>query len=75
MVDITVSDGLVQFRVEGWDKLWSLKSELAIPLAHIRDVRADPTGSPPIVSLDQSCPHQHHEQDRNERSDRSKRTA
>ena len=42
MVDISVSDGVVHFRVEGWDKLWALKSELAISLAHIRGVRADP---------------------------------
>jgi hypothetical protein len=42
VVDISVSDGMVHFRVEGWDKLWSLKSELAIPLAHIRAARADP---------------------------------
>jgi hypothetical protein len=43
MVNISVSDGIVHFRVEGWDQLWALKSELAIPLAHIRDVRVDPT--------------------------------
>src|SRR5579863_8006888 len=43
MIDISVKDGTAHFRVEGWDKLWALKSELAIPPAHIRQVRADPT--------------------------------
>ena len=43
MVDISVSTGIAHFRIEGWDQLWALKSELDIPLAHIRDVRADPT--------------------------------
>jgi hypothetical protein len=28
--------------VEGWDKLWALKSQLDIPLAHIRSARVDP---------------------------------
>lgn len=42
MVHISVEDGIAHFRVEGWDRFWALKSELAIPLEHIRDVRADP---------------------------------
>ena len=42
MVNITVEGDRVRFEVEGWDKLWSLKSRLEIPLAHIRDVRIDP---------------------------------
>ena len=43
MVDITLADGKARFRVHGWDQLWSFRSELEIPLAHIRDVRADAT--------------------------------
>jgi hypothetical protein len=43
MVDITVANGSAHFRVHGWDKLWTFKSELEIPLAHIRGVRADST--------------------------------
>ena len=42
MVQITVSAGVATFEIEGLDKLWSLKSRLEIPLAHIRGVRADP---------------------------------
>jgi hypothetical protein len=42
MVDITVSGDRVRFEVKGWDKFWSLTSELEIPLAHIKAVRADP---------------------------------
>jgi hypothetical protein len=43
VVDVTITEGIAHFRVQGWDQLWSLKSELAIPLAHIRNARADPT--------------------------------
>lgn len=42
MVEITVAGGVATFEVQGWDKLWSLKSRLEIPLAHVRGVRADP---------------------------------
>lgn len=42
MVQMTVAGGVASFEVEGLDKLWSLKSRLEIPLAHIRGVRADP---------------------------------
>jgi hypothetical protein len=42
MVEITIVDGTARFDVQGWDKLWSLKSRLEIPLAHIRGCREDP---------------------------------
>lgn len=42
MVDISVDGEKAVFEVEGLDKLWSLRSRLEIPLAHIRSVRADP---------------------------------
>jgi hypothetical protein len=42
MVDVSIRQDRVHFEVEGWDKLWALKSQLEIPLAHIQDVRADP---------------------------------
>jgi hypothetical protein len=42
MVKVTVEGTTAVFEVQGLDKLWALKSRLAIPLAHIRDVRADP---------------------------------
>src|SRR5262249_28717968 len=29
------------FTVQGWDKLWALRSRLEIPLAHIRAVHTD----------------------------------
>jgi hypothetical protein len=45
MVEITVADGKARFRVQGWDRLWSFKSELEIPLVHVRDVRADATAA------------------------------
>ncbi|HEY4955676.1 MAG TPA: hypothetical protein VII02_12415 [Gemmatimonadaceae bacterium] len=42
MVEITILGDRVHFEVEGWDKLWALKSQLEIPLSHIASVRADP---------------------------------
>jgi hypothetical protein len=42
MVRVTVEGDRAHFDVEGWDKLWALKSQLDIPLSHIRAVRVDP---------------------------------
>jgi len=42
MVDITIHGDRVAFRVEGLDKLWSFRSELDIPLAHIVGVDFSP---------------------------------
>jgi hypothetical protein len=42
MVTVSISGTSVHFVVEGWDKVWALKSELTIPLTHIHAVRADP---------------------------------
>lgn len=42
MVNVSVEGDRVRFDVEGWDKLWALKSQLEIPLEHITSVRADP---------------------------------
>jgi hypothetical protein len=42
MVHVSIHSDRVRFEVEGWDKLWALKSQLEIPVAHIRAVRADP---------------------------------
>lgn len=42
MVTISIAGDRVHMDVEGIDKLWSLRSRLDIPLAHIRSVRIDP---------------------------------
>jgi hypothetical protein len=42
MVKINIEGTKAVFEVEGWHKLWSLRSTLEIPLAHIRNVYADP---------------------------------
>ncbi|HXT16581.1 MAG TPA: hypothetical protein VN706_13165 [Gemmatimonadaceae bacterium] len=42
MVRVSVEGDRVVFEVEGWDKVWALKSRLDIPLEHVRSVRADP---------------------------------
>jgi len=41
MVEIDVEGDRVVFEIEGLDKLWSLRSRLEIPLAHITDVEAN----------------------------------
>lgn len=42
MVDVQIDGDRVIFRVEGSDKLWALRSQLEIPLAHITGVQIDP---------------------------------
>ena len=42
MVEIQVEGQRLVFVVQGWDKLWALKSRLEIPIAHVLGVRADP---------------------------------
>ncbi len=41
MVEIRIEGDKAIFEVQGWDKLWSLRSQLELPLAHIRDAHAD----------------------------------
>jgi hypothetical protein len=42
MVEIDLDGENAVFEVEGWDKLWSLRSRLQIPLGHIAGAKADP---------------------------------
>lgn len=42
MAKVTVADGILTVEISGLDKLWSLKSRLEIPLAHVRGATADP---------------------------------
>jgi hypothetical protein len=42
MVEITIDGDQIIFEVQGWDVLWSLRSRLQIPLAHIKDAYLDP---------------------------------
>jgi hypothetical protein len=42
MVDISIEGDRAVFQVEGFDKLWALRSRLEIPLAHITGVEIDP---------------------------------
>jgi hypothetical protein len=41
MTIVSVSDGNLVVEVEGWDKLWSLKSRLVIPIVHVTGIYAD----------------------------------
>jgi hypothetical protein len=43
MVEIRIEGANAVFEVEGWDKLWSLRSRLEIPVTHIRGAHADPS--------------------------------
>ncbi|HJQ11341.1 MAG TPA: hypothetical protein VJ840_09960 [Gemmatimonadaceae bacterium] len=42
MVKIRVEGQRIHFDVEGIDKMWALRSQLEIPLAHVRSVNIDP---------------------------------
>jgi hypothetical protein len=42
MVDVNVENGKLVLTLEGLDKLWAMKSHLAIPLGNVSAVRADP---------------------------------
>ena len=42
MVKIGIEGDKAIFEVEGWDKLWSFRSHLEIPLAHIKGAHPDP---------------------------------
>jgi hypothetical protein len=42
MTVVSVSEGNLIVEVEGWDKLWSLRSRLVIPIHHVIRVYADP---------------------------------
>jgi hypothetical protein len=39
---VNVAEGKLILEVEGWDKLWSLRSRLEIPLEHVAGVYSDP---------------------------------
>ena len=42
MVQISIEGDRLNFSVEGWDKLWAMRSQLSIPLEHVREARIDP---------------------------------
>jgi hypothetical protein len=41
MVEVSLQGDRAVFRVEGLDKLWAVRSEIQIPLAHIADVEVN----------------------------------
>jgi hypothetical protein len=46
MTQLSIADGKLVVEMQGWDKLWALKSRLEIPLEHVKAVRADPEIGP-----------------------------
>jgi hypothetical protein len=45
VIEVSVNGEKAVFEVEGFDKLWSLRSRLEIPVAHIKSVVADPSAA------------------------------
>jgi len=48
MATVSIDNSDLVIDVHGFDKVWTLKSRLTIPLAHVRGATADPrvTGGP-----------------------------
>ncbi|MEV4128786.1 hypothetical protein [Nocardia sp. NPDC049707] len=42
MAEVAIADTDLVIQLEGWDKLWALKSRLVIPLTNVRGATADP---------------------------------
>ena len=40
MTKLSISDGQLIVEMQGWDKLWALKSRLEVPLRHVSGARA-----------------------------------
>src|SRR5438093_5896577 len=45
MVEVSINGDQVHLEVKGFDKLWAFKSQLDIPLDHVRGVRHDPSAA------------------------------
>jgi hypothetical protein len=41
MVNVTIHNNALDLEMEGFDKLWTLRSHLEIPLANVRDIHQD----------------------------------
>jgi hypothetical protein len=39
---VELDDTNLTVKIEGWDRVWALKTQLEIPLAHVREARVDP---------------------------------
>ncbi|MFI5529862.1 hypothetical protein ACIA8O_15110 [Kitasatospora sp. NPDC051853] len=42
MAVVSVADGILTVEVEGWDRVWALRSRIEIPLRHVRGATLDP---------------------------------
>jgi len=51
MVTVHQHEADIIFTVEGWHKLWSFRSELRIPRAHIKGVRCDPAAAAHLAGI------------------------
>jgi hypothetical protein len=42
MTEMSISDKKLRVQMKGWDKLWTLRSQLEVPLPHVKAIRVDP---------------------------------
>jgi hypothetical protein len=47
MTVVEIVGDRLRARLDGWDRVWALKRELAVPLAHVRGVEPAPEGLRP----------------------------
>jgi hypothetical protein len=47
---VEVAGEQLTVQIEAMDKLWTFKSRLEIPLAHVTDAEADPGGDAPSLA-------------------------
>jgi hypothetical protein len=45
MAEVEIKDGTLVVTMQGWRKLWALKSELAVPLENVQRAEIDPETS------------------------------
>lgn len=57
MAQVDINGETLVVEIEGWDKLWALKSRLEIPLANVRGATADPGATRGFKGIKQSGTH------------------
>jgi hypothetical protein len=42
MAEVAINETTLTITIEGWDRVWALRSQLEIPLEHVQGARVDP---------------------------------
>jgi hypothetical protein len=42
VAEVELDDTTLTVKIEGWDRVWALRSQLTIPLEHVQGAREDP---------------------------------